>query len=167
MRFCGEAAPGVESFPGFFPLPWAGVSLAVLEVHVGTSLVFSVEGQQAVLPAWYTSHSQNEPYVTWMLNKNAGPFQVRRWRGPSWEVTMEGMLVVPIMGGRSWCQPWGSGHSAHGGRMPVMGGSSWCPPCDVHDGMKLMVPVQGRCPQWVSAHEWGNLMVASRGKCPG
>uniref|UniRef100_A0A8C3UQW7 Endothelial cell adhesion molecule n=1 Tax=Catharus ustulatus TaxID=91951 RepID=A0A8C3UQW7_CATUS len=34
--------------------PWADVSLAVLEVHVGSSLVFCVEGQQAVLPAWYT-----------------------------------------------------------------------------------------------------------------
>lgn len=77
----GVVAPGLESFPGFFPLPRAGVSLAVLEVHVGTSLVLSVEGQQAVLPAWYTSHSQNEPYVTWMLNKNPGPFQVRRGQG--------------------------------------------------------------------------------------
>ncbi|XP_017593837.1 PREDICTED: endothelial cell-selective adhesion molecule [Corvus brachyrhynchos] len=58
-----------------------GVSLAVLEVHVGTSLVFSVEGQQAVLPAWYTSNSLNKPYVTWMLNKNAGPFQVLSYLG--------------------------------------------------------------------------------------
>ncbi|KAM4757347.1 endothelial cell-selective adhesion molecule [Cyanocitta cristata] len=58
-----------------------GVSLAVLEVHVGTSLVFSVEGQQAVLPAWYTSNSLNKPYVTWMLNKNAGPFQVLSFLG--------------------------------------------------------------------------------------
>ncbi|XP_055675517.1 endothelial cell-selective adhesion molecule isoform X2 [Falco peregrinus] len=54
-----------------------GVSSAVLEVHVGTSLVFSVEGQQAVLPAWYTSHSQKKPYITWLLNKeDAGPFQI-------------------------------------------------------------------------------------------
>lgn len=82
--------------------------MALLEVHVGTSLVFSVEGQQAVLPAWYTSKSQNKPYVVWMLNKNAGPFQVRRrqrlqdrrWRGTSWEVTMEGVLVVPMTGGK-------------------------------------------------------------------
>ncbi|XP_068028073.1 endothelial cell-selective adhesion molecule isoform X1 [Anomalospiza imberbis] len=58
-----------------------GVSLAVLEVHVGTSLVLSVEGQQAVLPAWYTSHSQNEPYITWMLNKNPGPFQILSYIG--------------------------------------------------------------------------------------
>lgn len=53
----------------------------MLEVHVGTSLVFSVEGQQAVLPAWYTSNSLNKPYVTWMLNKNAGPFQVLSFLG--------------------------------------------------------------------------------------
>ncbi|XP_066190947.1 endothelial cell-selective adhesion molecule isoform X2 [Sylvia atricapilla] len=53
-----------------------GVSLAGLEVHVGTRLVFSVEGQQAVLPAWYDSHSRNEPYVTWFLNKNAASFQI-------------------------------------------------------------------------------------------
>uniref|UniRef100_A0A8C3UTT9 Endothelial cell adhesion molecule n=1 Tax=Catharus ustulatus TaxID=91951 RepID=A0A8C3UTT9_CATUS len=62
---------------GFFPLPWADVSLAVLEVHVGSSLVFCVEGQQAVLPAWYTSHSQKKPYVSWMLNKSPVPFQVK------------------------------------------------------------------------------------------
>ncbi|XP_057897166.1 endothelial cell-selective adhesion molecule-like [Melospiza georgiana] len=53
-----------------------GVSLAVLEVHVGTSLVFSVEGQQAVLPVWYSSHSHKEPYITWMLNKKPAPFQI-------------------------------------------------------------------------------------------
>ncbi|KAM4885587.1 endothelial cell-selective adhesion molecule isoform 2-T2 [Sylvia borin] len=53
-----------------------GVSLAAVEVHVGTRLVFSVEGQQAVLPAWYDSHSQNEPYVNWFLNKNAASFQI-------------------------------------------------------------------------------------------
>uniref|UniRef100_A0A8C5JEL5 Endothelial cell adhesion molecule n=1 Tax=Junco hyemalis TaxID=40217 RepID=A0A8C5JEL5_JUNHY len=76
VRFCGEVAPGVESFPHFFPLPWAGVSLAVLEVHVGTSLVLSVEGQPAVLPVWYSSQSQQEPYITWMLNKKPAPFQI-------------------------------------------------------------------------------------------
>ncbi|XP_059723023.1 LOW QUALITY PROTEIN: endothelial cell-selective adhesion molecule [Haemorhous mexicanus] len=58
-----------------------GVSLAVLEVHVGTSLVFSVEGQQAVLPVWYTSNSQNEPYITWMLNKKPAPFQILSFIG--------------------------------------------------------------------------------------
>lgn len=45
------------------------------------------------------------------------------------------------------------------GRMPTMEGSSWCPPCDARDGVKFMVPVQGRCPQWASAREWGNVMV--------
>ncbi|KAM9657411.1 endothelial cell-selective adhesion molecule [Morphnus guianensis] len=54
-----------------------GVSSAVLEVHVGTGSVFSVEGQQAVLPAWYTSRSQKKPYVTWLLDKDdADPFQI-------------------------------------------------------------------------------------------
>ncbi|XP_054658852.1 endothelial cell-selective adhesion molecule isoform X3 [Grus americana] len=54
-----------------------GVSSAVLEVHVGTSSVFSVEGQQVVLPAWYTSRSQKKPYVTWLLDKeDADPFQI-------------------------------------------------------------------------------------------
>ncbi|KAM6400320.1 endothelial cell-selective adhesion molecule-like isoform 2-T2 [Rhynochetos jubatus] len=54
-----------------------GVSSAMLEVHVGTGSVFSVEGQQAVLPAWYTSHSQKKPYITWLLRKeDADPFQI-------------------------------------------------------------------------------------------
>ncbi|KAM9269227.1 endothelial cell-selective adhesion molecule [Morus bassanus] len=54
-----------------------GVSSAMLEVHVGTGSVFSVEGQQAVLPAWYTSRSQKKPYVTWLLDKeDADPFQI-------------------------------------------------------------------------------------------
>ncbi|XP_069737989.1 endothelial cell-selective adhesion molecule [Phaenicophaeus curvirostris] len=54
-----------------------GVSLAVLEVHVGTGSVFSVEGERVVLPAWYTSHSQKKPYVTWLLDKeDADPFQI-------------------------------------------------------------------------------------------
>uniref|UniRef100_A0A8D0F7M4 Endothelial cell adhesion molecule n=1 Tax=Strix occidentalis caurina TaxID=311401 RepID=A0A8D0F7M4_STROC len=62
--------PGALSRPIFFPLwPRAGVSSAVLEVHVGTGSVFSVEGQQVVLPAWYTSHSQKKPYITWLLDK--------------------------------------------------------------------------------------------------
>ncbi|XP_074704764.1 LOW QUALITY PROTEIN: endothelial cell-selective adhesion molecule [Strix aluco] len=54
-----------------------GVSSAVLEVRVGTGSVFSVEGQQVVLPAWYTSHSQKKPYITWLLDKeDADPFQI-------------------------------------------------------------------------------------------
>lgn len=139
-------APVVESFPVFFPLPWADVSLAVLEVHVGSSLVFCVEGQQAVLPAWYTSHSQKKPYVSWMLNKSPAPFQVRRGQGlqgqemEGGKVTVEGVLMVPVMGGRLWC-----------------------PLCDAHDGMTLVVPMQGRCPQWASAHDRGNHMVAHSG----
>ncbi|KAF4793489.1 endothelial cell adhesion molecule [Turdus rufiventris] len=57
------------------------VSLAVLEVHVGTSQVFSVEGQRAVLPAWYTSHSQKKPYVSWILSKRSAPFQILSYLG--------------------------------------------------------------------------------------
>ncbi|XP_074972436.1 endothelial cell-selective adhesion molecule isoform X1 [Phalacrocorax aristotelis] len=54
-----------------------GVSSAMLEVHVGMGSVFSVEGQQVVLPAWYTSRSQKKPYVTWLLDKeDADPFQI-------------------------------------------------------------------------------------------
>ncbi|XP_042656613.1 endothelial cell-selective adhesion molecule-like [Tyto alba] len=54
-----------------------GVSSAALEVNVGTGSVFSVEGQQVVLPAWYTSHSQKKPYVTWLLDReDADPFQI-------------------------------------------------------------------------------------------
>nr|XP_047919577.1 endothelial cell-selective adhesion molecule isoform X3 [Anser cygnoides] len=57
-------------------LVW-GVCSAVLEVHVGTGSVFSVEGQGVVLPAWYTSRSQKKPYVTWLLDKaDADPFQI-------------------------------------------------------------------------------------------
>ncbi|KAJ7415971.1 Endothelial cell-selective adhesion molecule [Willisornis vidua] len=57
-----------------------GVSSAMLEVHVGTSSVFSVEGQQAVLPIWYTSHSQKKPYIIWVLQKeDANPYQILRY----------------------------------------------------------------------------------------
>lgn len=76
--FGGGGGDNIESRPVFFLLrPRAGVSSAVLEVHVGTRAVFSVEGQEAVLPAWYTSRSQKKPYVTWLLDKeDGGPFQV-------------------------------------------------------------------------------------------
>ncbi|XP_068772998.1 endothelial cell-selective adhesion molecule [Struthio camelus] len=54
-----------------------GLSSAMLEVHVASGSVFSVEGQQAVLPVWYTSQSQKKPYVTWLLHKpDADPFQI-------------------------------------------------------------------------------------------
>lgn len=116
---------------------------------MGTSQVFSVEGQRAVLPAWYTSHSQKKPYVSWMLSKRSAPFQVRRGQGlrgqemEGAKVTMEVVLVVPMMGGRLWCPLW-----------------------DAHDGMTLVVPMQGRCPQWASARDGGNHLVAHSGKCP-
>uniref|UniRef100_A0A8V1A698 Endothelial cell adhesion molecule n=1 Tax=Gallus gallus TaxID=9031 RepID=A0A8V1A698_CHICK len=54
-----------------------GVCSAVLEVHVGTGSVYSVEGEGAVLPAWYTSSSQKRPYISWMLKKAAAKqFQI-------------------------------------------------------------------------------------------
>ncbi|XP_010116446.1 PREDICTED: endothelial cell-selective adhesion molecule-like, partial [Chlamydotis macqueenii] len=58
------------------------VSSAVLRVHVGTDSVVCVEGQRAVLPAWYTSPSHRKPYVTWLLNKeDAYPFQILTYLG--------------------------------------------------------------------------------------
>lgn len=104
---------GVESRPVFFPFrTGAGVSSAVLEVHVGTGSVFSVEGQQAVLPAWYTSRSQKKPYVTWLLDKDdADPFQVRGGEGIwMWWGTEEDKR--------------GGGHGGggtHDGEVPVVG----------------------------------------------
>uniref|UniRef100_A0A8C9G7X8 Endothelial cell adhesion molecule n=1 Tax=Pavo cristatus TaxID=9049 RepID=A0A8C9G7X8_PAVCR len=53
-------------YPGLRRVPFscrAGVCSAVLEVHVGTGSVYSVEGEGAVLPAWYTSSSQKKPYI--------------------------------------------------------------------------------------------------------
>lgn len=71
---------------------------------MGTGSVFSVEGQQVVLPAWYTSHSQRKPYVTWLLDKeHADPFQVRR----------EGR----------WLR---EAHGVHEGEVTVVGRSLWC-----------------------------------------
>lgn len=83
--FAGERAPEVESHPVFSPALWAGVSSAVLEVHVGTSSVFAVEGQRAVLPVWYTSPSQKQPFIVWLLDqKDRAPFQVRGGEGTWW-----------------------------------------------------------------------------------
>lgn len=49
---------------------------------MGTSVVFSVEGQRAVLPAWYTSHSQDKPFITWTLKRNNGDrFQILSYLG--------------------------------------------------------------------------------------
>lgn len=103
---------------------------------MGTSLVFSVEGQQAVLPAWYTSHSLEQPYVTWMLNKNAGPFQVRGTGAAGQEMDGDklggdhggdgahdgGKIMVPSMG------EWPQWKDAHDGEVAVVEGSSWCIP---------------------------------------
>lgn len=75
---------------------------------MGTSLVLSVEGQQAVLPVWYTSYSQDKPYVTWVLNKNAAPSQVRRGQG-----LQDGGLEGRIMEGCWWRPRWGEDYGAN------------------------------------------------------
>uniref|UniRef100_A0A8D0G1A7 Endothelial cell adhesion molecule n=1 Tax=Sphenodon punctatus TaxID=8508 RepID=A0A8D0G1A7_SPHPU len=46
-----------------------GLSSALLEVHVGQMSVVSVQGQQVVLPIWYTSSSKKKPYVSWLLER--------------------------------------------------------------------------------------------------
>ncbi|XP_042332699.1 endothelial cell-selective adhesion molecule isoform X1 [Sceloporus undulatus] len=67
------------------PLPLAlglaaflGFSSAVLEVEVGRNSVVVIQGQQAILPVSYTTHSNSEPYVTWHLERpgNPHPFQI-------------------------------------------------------------------------------------------
>ncbi|XP_015284883.1 PREDICTED: endothelial cell-selective adhesion molecule-like [Gekko japonicus] len=50
----------------------AGLSSAVLEVHVGQTSVVSIKGQQAILPVWYTSISNSRPFVSWLLERH-GP----------------------------------------------------------------------------------------------
>ncbi|XP_061449019.1 endothelial cell-selective adhesion molecule isoform X2 [Rhineura floridana] len=53
--------------------PWKkGLSSAVLEVHVGAKSVVVIQGQQAILPVWYTTHSKNAPFVTWHIERH-GP----------------------------------------------------------------------------------------------
>lgn len=71
-----------------------------------------------------------------------------------------GKIMVPTMGQWPQCLWW---TDARDDEVAIMEGASWCPPCDAHDGMALMVSMQGRCPQWVNAHDGGNLMVAHNG----
>ncbi|XP_074833260.1 endothelial cell-selective adhesion molecule isoform X2 [Carettochelys insculpta] len=47
----------------------AGLSSALLEVHVGQTSVSAIQGQRVVLPIWYLSGSQNRPYVSWVLER--------------------------------------------------------------------------------------------------
>uniref|UniRef100_A0A8D2IPV0 Endothelial cell adhesion molecule n=1 Tax=Varanus komodoensis TaxID=61221 RepID=A0A8D2IPV0_VARKO len=42
-----------------------GFSSAVLQVEVARSSVVVIQGQQAILPVWYTTHSHSVPYLTW------------------------------------------------------------------------------------------------------
>lgn len=100
---------------------WAGVCSAVLEVHVGTGSVFSVEGQRVVLPAWYTSRSQKKPYVTWLLDKaDADPFQVTggtEWGGAYGAFNMGDACVAHNVGG---CPHWGGAHNGEMSMVPTM-----------------------------------------------
>uniref|UniRef100_A0A8V1A2Y6 Endothelial cell adhesion molecule n=1 Tax=Gallus gallus TaxID=9031 RepID=A0A8V1A2Y6_CHICK len=74
-----------------------GVCSAVLEVHVGTGSVYSVEGEGAVLPAWYTSSSQKRPYISWMLKKAAAKqFQILTYLDG--EVKVEETELKPRVG---------------------------------------------------------------------
>ncbi|XP_021232048.1 endothelial cell-selective adhesion molecule, partial [Numida meleagris] len=86
--------------PGLRRVPfscWAGVCSAVLEVHVGTGSVYSVEGEGAVLPAWYTSSSQKKPYISWILKKAAAEhFQILTYLDG--EVKVEETELKPRVG---------------------------------------------------------------------
>lgn len=69
----------------------------MLEVHVGTGSVYSVEGEGAVLPAWYTSSSQKRPYISWMLKKAAAKqFQILTYLDG--EVKVEETELKPRVG---------------------------------------------------------------------
>uniref|UniRef100_A0A8C5MGU5 Endothelial cell adhesion molecule n=1 Tax=Leptobrachium leishanense TaxID=445787 RepID=A0A8C5MGU5_9ANUR len=48
------------------------LSSALLEVHVQQAIVVGVEGQSITLPAWYSTISTKDPYVTWYFERPAG-----------------------------------------------------------------------------------------------
>ncbi|KAG8141450.1 hypothetical protein E2320_007072, partial [Naja naja] len=54
----------------------AGLSSAVLEVEVGQTSVTVIQGQQAILPVWYTSTSFSAPFVTWHRERPGERFQI-------------------------------------------------------------------------------------------
>ncbi|XP_073440979.1 LOW QUALITY PROTEIN: endothelial cell-selective adhesion molecule [Dendrobates tinctorius] len=45
------------------------VSLALLEVHVEQKLVTVIQGQNVTLPVWYSSSSDEKPYITWFIQR--------------------------------------------------------------------------------------------------
>uniref|UniRef100_A0A8C6X8Z9 Endothelial cell adhesion molecule n=1 Tax=Naja naja TaxID=35670 RepID=A0A8C6X8Z9_NAJNA len=53
-----------------------GLSSAVLEVEVGQTSVTVIQGQQAILPVWYTSTSFSAPFVTWHRERPGERFQI-------------------------------------------------------------------------------------------
>ncbi|XP_066462766.1 endothelial cell-selective adhesion molecule [Eleutherodactylus coqui] len=45
------------------------LSLALLEVHVEQKMVTAIEGHSITLPVWYSSSSEERPYVTWFIER--------------------------------------------------------------------------------------------------
>ncbi|XP_056397863.1 myb/SANT-like DNA-binding domain-containing protein 2 isoform X2 [Hyla sarda] len=45
------------------------LSLALLEVHVEQKSVTAIEGQSITLPVWYSSSSDEKPYITWYIER--------------------------------------------------------------------------------------------------
>ncbi|XP_069804798.1 endothelial cell-selective adhesion molecule isoform X2 [Dendropsophus ebraccatus] len=48
---------------------WLELSLALLEVNVEQKSVTAIEGQNITLPVWYSSSSQEKPYITWYIQR--------------------------------------------------------------------------------------------------
>ncbi|XP_073459326.1 endothelial cell-selective adhesion molecule [Aquarana catesbeiana] len=46
------------------------VTLAFVEVHVEQKLVTAVEGHSITLPVWYSSSSEEKPYVIWFIQRD-------------------------------------------------------------------------------------------------
>uniref|UniRef100_A0A669PSK6 Endothelial cell adhesion molecule n=1 Tax=Phasianus colchicus TaxID=9054 RepID=A0A669PSK6_PHACC len=76
----------------------AGVCSAVLEVHVGTGSVYSVEGEGAVLPAWYTSSSGNSPPAVPFRSVQADVFSLQILTYLDGEVKVEETELKPRVG---------------------------------------------------------------------
>ncbi|CAN2388127.1 homophilic cell adhesion via plasma membrane adhesion molecules [Pristimantis euphronides] len=45
------------------------LSLALLEVHVEQKSVTAIQGQSVILPVWYSSTSEEKPYITWFIQR--------------------------------------------------------------------------------------------------
>uniref|UniRef100_A0A669PW96 Endothelial cell adhesion molecule n=1 Tax=Phasianus colchicus TaxID=9054 RepID=A0A669PW96_PHACC len=88
--------------PGLRHVPFscgAGVCSAVLEVHVGTGSVYSVEGEGAVLPAWYTSRFRgNSPPAVPFRSVQADVFSLQILTYLDGEVKVEETELKPRVG---------------------------------------------------------------------